>query len=55
MEVPCLADASGVHPVHIGELPLQLAALNRTYLNVCEHGAGAMGRRGERAKMISQC
>ena len=40
---------------HIGELPLQLAALNRTYLNVCEHGAGAIGRRGERAKMISQC
>jgi alpha-galactosidase len=36
VEVPCLADASGVHPVHIGELPPQLAALNRTYLNVCE-------------------
>jgi alpha-galactosidase len=36
VEVPCLADASGVHPVHVGELPPQLAALNRTYLNVCE-------------------
>ena len=36
MEVPCLVDATGVHPVHVGELPPQLAALNRTYLNVCE-------------------
>jgi alpha-galactosidase len=36
VEVPCLVDATGVNPVHIGELPPQLAALNRTYLNVCE-------------------
>ena len=36
MEVPCLVDATGVDPVHVGELPPQLAALNRTYLNVCE-------------------
>ena len=25
-----------MHPVHVGELPPQLAALNRTYLNVAE-------------------
>ena len=36
VEVPCLVDRSGVHPVHVGELPPQLAALNRTYLNVAE-------------------
>ena len=36
VEVPCLVDATGVSPVHVGELPPQLAALNRTYLNVCE-------------------
>jgi len=36
VEVPCLVDATGVEPVQVGELPPQLAALNRTYLNVCE-------------------
>jgi alpha-galactosidase len=34
VEVPCLVDDSGLHPVHLGELPPQLAALNRTFLNV---------------------
>lgn len=29
VEVPCLADATGVHPCHVGELPPQCAALNR--------------------------
>ncbi len=36
VEVPCMVDSSGVHPVHVGELPPQLAALNRTFLNVAE-------------------
>jgi len=36
VEVPCLADAAGVTPQPVGELPAQLAALNRTFLNVCE-------------------
>lgn len=36
VEVPCLVDRSGLHPVHLGELPPQLAALNRTFLNVGE-------------------
>ena len=36
VEVPCLVDATGVQPVAVGALPAQLAALNRTYLNVCE-------------------
>ncbi|MDN5687416.1 MAG: alpha-galactosidase [Brachybacterium sp.] len=34
VEVPCLVDASGVQPTAIGELPLQLAALNRTNVGV---------------------
>ncbi len=36
VEVPCLVDASGVQPTHVGHLPAQLAALNRTFLNVGE-------------------
>jgi alpha-galactosidase len=36
VEVPCLVDGSGLHPVHLGDLPPQLAALNRTFLNVGE-------------------
>lgn len=34
VEVPCLVDASGVTPCHVGALPQQLAALNRTNINV---------------------
>ncbi len=34
VEVPCLVDGSGIHPCHVGELPPQLAALNRTNINV---------------------
>lgn len=33
VEVPCLVDASGVNPTHIGNLPEQCAALNRTNIN----------------------
>lgn len=36
VEVPCLVDGSGVQPTRIGELPVQLAALNRTNINVQE-------------------
>jgi alpha-galactosidase len=33
VEVPCLVDQSGVTPCYVGELPEQLAALNRTNIN----------------------
>ncbi|WP_079479189.1 alpha-glucosidase/alpha-galactosidase [Halobacillus salinus] len=33
VEVPCLVDRNGVTPCHVGELPEQLAALNRTNIN----------------------
>jgi alpha-galactosidase len=36
VEVPCLVDRAGVQPTRVGELPPQLLALNRQYLNVCE-------------------
>jgi alpha-galactosidase len=36
VEVPCDLGASGPRPRAVGELPVQLAALNRTFLNVVE-------------------
>jgi alpha-galactosidase len=36
VEVPCVVDRTGVRPTHVGTLPPQLAALNRTFANVCE-------------------
>jgi len=36
VEVPCLVDAQGIQPTHIGDLPPQLAALCRTNINVQE-------------------
>jgi alpha-galactosidase len=36
VEVPCLVDKTGVHPCYVGDLPPQLAALNRTSINVQE-------------------
>lgn len=36
VEVPCLVDKNGVQPTIIGALPTQLAALNRTNINVQE-------------------
>jgi alpha-galactosidase len=34
VEVPCLVDDQGVHPCTVGELPPQLAALDRTNIDV---------------------
>ncbi|MBS1253784.1 MAG: Alpha-galactosidase [Anaerolineales bacterium] len=36
VEVPCLVDGNGVQPTAVGALPAQLAALNRTNINVQE-------------------
>ena len=33
VEVPCIADRSGITPTFVGDLPEQLAALNRTNIN----------------------
>jgi len=34
VEVPCLIDYNGINPCYVGELPPQLAAINRTNVNV---------------------
>ncbi len=34
VEVPCLVDENGINPCYVGELPPQLAALNRSSINV---------------------
>jgi alpha-galactosidase len=34
VEVPCLVDGNGIQPIKVGEIPAQLAALNRTMINV---------------------
>lgn len=36
VEVPCLADATGIHPQPVGNLPAQLAALDRSNIAVHE-------------------
>jgi alpha-galactosidase len=36
VEVPCLVDRSGLHPVPVPHYPPELAALNRTFENVVE-------------------
>ena len=36
VEVPCLVDGRGIHPCYVGDLPPQLAALNRSNVNVIE-------------------
>jgi alpha-galactosidase len=36
VEVPSLVDKEGIHPCYVGDLPAQLAALNRTEVNVHE-------------------
>jgi alpha-galactosidase len=36
VEVPCKVSSDGIEPIHIGYLPIQCAALNRTNINVQE-------------------
>ena len=36
VEVPCMVDKEGIHPCYVGDLPIQLAALNRTNISVQE-------------------
>jgi len=34
VEVPCMIDSHGVNPCYVGRLPVQLAAMNMTHINV---------------------
>jgi alpha-galactosidase len=36
VEVPTALDEMGAHPIHVGDLPLQCAALNRSFVSVGE-------------------
>ncbi len=36
VEVPTAVDEMGAHPIHVGELPLQCVALNRSFVSVGE-------------------
>jgi len=53
VEVACLADRGGVHGVHFGSLPEQLAALNRAHMAVHELMAGALLERDRRAALYA--
>jgi alpha-galactosidase len=34
VEVPCMIDGNGINPCYVGKLPVQLAAMNMTNVNV---------------------
>ena len=34
VEVPCVVDNNGIYPCYVGKLPVQLAAMNMTHINV---------------------
>jgi len=34
VEVPCMVDSYGINPCYVGRLPIQLAAMNMTHVNV---------------------
>jgi alpha-galactosidase len=48
VEVECLVDRGGLHPVHFGPLPEQLAALNRSHMAVHELVVEALMERDRR-------
>jgi alpha-galactosidase len=54
VEVPCVADADGIHPEPVGALPPQLAALGRAYLAVCELAVRAYVE-GDREHVYHAC
>lgn len=51
VEVPCLVDKGGIHPCHVGDLPPQCAALNRTNINVQELAVKAALERDRNAAL----
>jgi alpha-galactosidase len=49
VEVPILTDGAGLHPCYVGDLPPQLAAINRTNVNVQELAVQGFLRRDREA------
>jgi alpha-galactosidase len=54
VEVPILVDNTGLHPCYVGDLPAQLAAVNRTNVNVHELAAEGFLKR-DRAAVFQAC
>jgi len=54
VEVPCYADRHGVNPAYVGDLPPQLAAINRTNVNVQELAVRA-ALTGDRELVYNAC
>jgi alpha-galactosidase len=54
VEVPCYADRHGVNPAQVGDLPPQLAAINRTNVNVQELAVNA-ALTGDRDAVYQAC
>ena len=55
VEVPCMVDGRGVHPCHVGDLPAQCAALDRTNINVQELAVRAVLDRDREAAFHAIC
>ena len=51
VEVPCLVDKEGINPCFVGDLPAQLAALNRTNISVQELAVRGIAEK-DRTKMF---
>jgi alpha-galactosidase len=49
VELPCLADGQGIHACHVGDLPPQLAAINRSNIAVQELAVRAVMDRDRQA------
>ena len=49
VEVPCLADAEGIHPTYVGALPAQCAAMNMSNIAVQELAVQAVLERDREA------
>lgn len=52
VEVPCLADANGVFPAHVGRIPPQLAAVMAPH--ICMHELAVAGVRARSRDLIRQ-
>lgn len=55
VEVPCMVDSQGVNPCHVPDLPAQLAAIDRTNINVQELAVQAVLERDKEAAFHACC
>lgn len=52
VEVPCVADASGITPLHVGDMPAQLAAVNM--MNVSVHKLSVLAAKHKDPELVFQ-